>query len=1218
MERFGLTRLILIDSYKPGTLQEIRLDGHTNLNGVNGAGKTTLLRLIPLFFGERPGRLVPKSRVTDSFAKHYLPNESSYIIFEYRREQQLCLVVIYANLNEEGLCYRFVDKGFEREDFLETRLDGSCYPVSCRNLKKHLLTRRVNCSNQLTSCSDYRTVMQNLPHGKGPELRNLIARYSFCQGVAGRRLKDIEKIVCGMLQRSTDFADLREMLVNCIDEDRDSVTLDTSMDTLEDWHKEYQAYQQCEAERGQAETLRRLAQEQEQLKRRFGELHKRLLLLQGRYQQQQEGRQAELAQTESALRDLKVAWESEERERQSTLAAQTAELETLEKQKNRLEQEKADWEARDIQHSIHLAEQQPLLAERLKAEKQGHEQMTAAVRDIDAQFARLKAEKEKNFAEQRHQLESKIQQVRADAREEEARHRAAHDEAREQQRMASHTAQDTLLEVERGLRQHFGALGAQIAQIQPDPALLDAREAKLELQQSLQQQSEEAKSALDAVNRDIKTNQSHIDKVLQQKQVRQAEKNAIEDQVAQLHRQLDSEADTLLRFLREHQPGWGHDIAKVINPELLLRDDLEPMLAQEALGLYGVTLNLEALPADLAADEQRIRERLAEHQHRLAELVLANEQADRQLLDLQKSGEQLRKQCQQAEAERGRLLNAWDNLKAELKSLQVQIEQSKRQRQQQLQDEKIAVEARLAENQRQLEALKQQLQAEERRLANQLQETLARLKQETEQYTDRIQQEIVVLEGQKQQELRQLEQQRLQSLKENAIDIEALQQLEARIVALDQQLEAARAAAETVEKYRRWQAVYWSGYAELCQRIQDLSATLQQARAQLETAKQHYQQQSGDLKTRQAALTTALEKLAQDHKTLGHIVEDSTPYARYAPDEVGFDESHTLSLLQQEFHTLTDAYKSQWRSLLGKLRHLKQTLARYPGTAPAKYYASQENELTLGGEESAWVLPILNWYDWAHQDLRAVLVNQATLFGTGIRNYQKALESFDRGIDNLSRRLARHIDSNISFDKIESIHARLTSKVQSLGYWPQIVAFTQHYDEWKRNQDGQLPDAEFADMVRQVAQQVPSKGRMEMRLVNLLELEIIVTENGRSKRATHAEELQQISSHGLSYLILCVFFIALVNMIRKDQPLNIIWPMDELKELHQKNIELLLQLLSDNHITLLSAFPDPDPDTLRLYKNRYQVVGQRELVEMEIDAAYLAEIEPMIQELADV
>lgn len=95
-------------------------------------------------------------------------------------------------------------------------------------------------------------------------------------------------------------------------------------------------------------------------------------------------------------------------------------------------------------------------------------------------------------------------------------------------------------------------------------------------------------------------------------------------------------------------------------------------------------------------------------------------------------------------------------------------------------------------------------------------------------------------------------------------------------------------------------------------------------------------------------------------------------------------------------------------------------------------------------------------------------------------------------------------------------------------------------------------------MARLVAEQIAGKGRVEMKLVSLLELEIIVTENGRRKTATHVEELRQISSHGLSYLILCVFFIALVNMIRKDQPVDIIWPMDELKELHQINIDRTL------------------------------------------------------------
>lgn len=146
-----------------------------------------------------------------------------------------------------------------------------------------------------------------------------------------------------------------------------------------------------------------------------------------------------------------------------------------------------------------------------------------------------------------------------------------------------------------------------------------------------------------------------------------------------------------------------------------------------------------------------------------------------------------------------------------------------------------------------------------------------------------------------------------------------------------------------------------------------------------------------------------------------------------------------------------------------------------------------------------------------------------------------------------------------------------------------------------------LPTQEFADAVQHIASQLQTQGRVETRLVNLLGLEIAVTENGKLKRATHDEELRQISSHGLSYLILCVFFVALVNMIRKEQPVSIIWPMDELKDLHQMNIERLLIILNDNNITLLSAFPDPDPEILRSFKNRYEIYGYRELVEMVID-----------------
>ena len=70
----GLKRIILIDTHLPGVV-ELKLDGHTNICGTNASGKTTLQRLIPVFYGEYPSRVVPATR--DSFERWYLPTNIS-------------------------------------------------------------------------------------------------------------------------------------------------------------------------------------------------------------------------------------------------------------------------------------------------------------------------------------------------------------------------------------------------------------------------------------------------------------------------------------------------------------------------------------------------------------------------------------------------------------------------------------------------------------------------------------------------------------------------------------------------------------------------------------------------------------------------------------------------------------------------------------------------------------------------------------------------------------------------------------------------------------------------------------------------------------------------------------------------------------------------------------------------------------------------------------
>ena len=125
-------------------------------------------------------------------------------------------------------------------------------------------------------------------------------------------------------------------------------------------------------------------------------------------------------------------------------------------------------------------------------------------------------------------------------------------------------------------------------------------------------------------------------------------------------------------------------------------------------------------------------------------------------------------------------------------------------------------------------------------------------------------------------------------------------------------------------------------------------------------------------------------------------------------------------MLQTDFRRLTEQHKTLRHDLAVLVRHLKRVLGHFPGTHPGRYYARVEDELGIDSDEMAWLNRIQVWYATEADTARSWLMSQAKLFGSAIRNYQQALERFDRGIDSLSRRLAANIDGNIRFEKIET------------------------------------------------------------------------------------------------------------------------------------------------------------------------------------------------------
>src|SRR5690606_36253885 len=154
----SLNRLILINTHLSGVV-ELVVDDHTNICGTNASGKTTLQRLVPVFYGEYPSRVVPATR--DSFERWYLPTEQSFIVYEYRRmDDQLCQVVLAAASDGKGVTYRLVHKVFDLDDYIKSRQGDAITCLTMAELGRQLKQAGVPIT-PLLNTRQFRAIIQN-------------------------------------------------------------------------------------------------------------------------------------------------------------------------------------------------------------------------------------------------------------------------------------------------------------------------------------------------------------------------------------------------------------------------------------------------------------------------------------------------------------------------------------------------------------------------------------------------------------------------------------------------------------------------------------------------------------------------------------------------------------------------------------------------------------------------------------------------------------------------------------------------------------------------------------------------------------------------------------------------------------------------------------------------------------------------------------------------
>ena len=1201
---FQLLRLILIDSYSPGRVVIFPLEGGAVLTGRNGRGKTSLLQLLPVFFGENPNRIVGTETNRLNFAGYYLPRLTSYILFEYRRRDVTCLMVMHASESGEEIRYRFVRAAYTPERFLQP--DGRNI-IPSRDIFAHLKKLGLICTEGISSVAEYRAIIQGKA-GTGRDRqrqRSLAADFSFVG--SGHHLTHMEKIVSGMFLRKTNFEDLQRMVVSCIAEGGGQIALSTERRKIESWPEHFDAYRLVMQESPQMEAIlaaetRLLASETE-----LGCLHARLRRLQNHLEEAGQGNRRQRERQTLAAEEAEARYRREAEGLEGARDGARREAEDRETRLTTLLTQDQDYTRRELPARAEQVAREPQLLQDRAQRQQRKQALLGQQENISLHYDRLLME-----AQQRHN-EAQMQALQERGRLQQSFAprfsllEVAKDqdvstlrETYRQTRAERDQHLQDLVEEEGGWKVRLKspqATAESVAALQAKSETLTLAQRDLELAQAEQRRREQLRNG---ARLSFEEQDKHLQALRAQRQQQM-------DRLQALRLRQTPGPDSLLYFLRSQRPAWVFDIAKVVREDILIREDLAPQLLETLPNLYGISLDLEPLDAHLAADEQALQREAAEVEDRLRAVTIAISQAEQELEKRNRHREDAQQALALQETEVQRRISRRQAAQEEEKAARQQMERSRRDAEAQARDRLASLGENIQVLRGQLQSLEKQLQTDEAERSRHYVQAKAALEAEQAAQLAAHDQTQAARSTAFTAQQREVQQEKDQALRSAGVDTGALARLETEITDLDRQLQEIRTWQVEVGQWRLWLAQEWPRRDILAREATD--ARQAEAARKIELASLLAARNAArlNIQAHLAGMDKEFKRLEREQGTVRQRLEH---VAAYAPDPMvlgqDFDSAWTLELLAHQTNERLREVAQECDAIRKGISEIKRVFVARRDTPPEQFYEAHRQALGPDATERAWIVPFKSWFDSDHDPYRRTLKVEANQIASAIIAFHQEMESFHRKVQQFSRELQQSLDDNIAFESISRVTVEIVSVIRQLEYWQAIDSMAEDHRVWLGQDSVELPPPEFAATLRNLLSHWEVREGIRAELSNLIRIQGEVVENGQTRIFRKAADLERVSSNGLSYLILCVIFIAFINRIRRHAKVQIVWALDELKDLDIGNIEALLETLKRNDITLVSAFPDPDADVLRLFPHRFSIEEGRRLVEvqvMEEDAA---------------
>jgi len=1210
----GLHRIILIDTHLPGVV-ELKLNGHTNICGTNASGKTTLQRLIPVFYGEYPSRVVPSTR--DSFERWYLPRESSFIIYEFERnEQDLCHVVLASS--GSGVNYRFIGKPFELSDYLYKNNAGEHLSVSMNELARSLKRSNVLVTNLLNT-KEYRAVLQNdrgvlNSCANSRELLGYARIFSLCD--QSHHLRHIEKLAKAVHSKEGKMETIKAMIAAILEEDGvQPPSSSLSRNRVEDWIRECHLIKAFEEIRPEFAKLERCDHELSQTENRLGQLKQQFDFDLSKLAVSIIKQQGGLDETLLAVKKQEGHWSTTRDHLNQQLSGSKADIQKLEKDLDQVEKEFDEWQNQDIEHLQTNLQLMPQWASELDTANTRYSLLTGKHQDIESAFNKRIADLNEKltleldtYNEQKQGLQEKLSEQKS---QQQQNLQQINQDFVQQQNQLQNEHQQRLAELK--------ILQAELSTRIKNAGFSEFEQSQLDL---LEASVKEASNIEDSVRDKLRQAQQ----TYQQAQQGRNQSNIALEQVRKIHQQQQQQVNnveallypghnSLLENLRKEQPGWEHKLGKIIHPNLLKRNDLKPIYstAEQSLNenVFGLQLDLSkvAVP-EYAQSEQALQQQLAATQQSLAESLEVQNQAE---LELAKASEEVRnKELQQAKCESDARTAEANRKRMQHDKEQAHQEYSLALSERKQQNKKLLKQNELQQNKDKAQHLEatQALDDQKREAETEHQFHWQQLIGDTQQQVSLVDQHIQKARQSAALDKQQSEQWLADELANRGVDIDEIGGLQKRIKQLKQDIQHTDANRHKVKDYEHWYKTIFTGHklnwqqqltkakkaaSESERELNKQQALYKQTIAQLKEQQQQFELGLKTAKEQEVDVQNIKRVLAKLNLAIGDI-----PTEKVAANPHG--ENINIAQRISEGQELLQNREALLADIKAYVEHFDQLIAAQAGTGLSDTWERSREECAYVNDKGirsvdhrrlvSHLARLLN--EIVPQKLQG-LREQGRIFGADLTQYYNVLEDIDKRIASQSKRISKEVDEELFLDGVSESAVKIRSRISELEFWPELAQFNKLYQEWMSEGANELPDDDYAQSMRRVLD-ILGRAALSGGISKLLDIELHLREGNSDLIIRTDRQLNESSSHGMAYLILCKFLLAFTRLLRGTADATIHWPIDELGTLHQSNVKKIFDACQNNNICVVGAFPNPESEVLGLFENRYLIdKGTRKL-----------------------